>query len=245
MVSSAGMSSNSLQLDLPPDDHPSVIPWVVVIVAFAILLLLVSQLLTRIPASLQQQGSVVVSSAEQAAHYDGISVSANGRELQLSGSINVDHPVQPLIDQLSRINGVQDVTQTLTIVDPAVQMQEAADQYVKALAAIDTSVVAFQPGSVSFTPDSDAALSQLLSLLKTYPDGLVRIEGHTDNTGPDTVNLRVSRDRAAAVASFLIARGVRADRLLVKGYGATQPIADNTTDAGRARNRRIEVSPVN
>ena len=240
------MSSNSLQLDLPPEDSPSIIPWVVVIVAFAMLLYLVTQLLARIPASLQQQGSVVVSSAEQAAHYDGIAVTANGRELQLSGSIDIDHSVQPLIDQLSRINGVQGVTQTLTIVDPTVQRKEAADQYVKALAAIDTSVVAFQPGSVSFTPDSDVALSQLLSLLiETYPDALVRIEGHTDNTGPDTVNLRVSRDRAAAVANFLIARGVRADRLLVKGYGATQPIADNTTDAGRARNRRIEVSPVN
>ncbi|MDB3935160.1 OmpA family protein [Granulosicoccus sp.] len=239
------MSSNSLQLDLPPEDPPSITPWIVVIVAFATLLFLVSQLLTRIPASLQRQGSLIVSTAEQAAHYDNIAVTANGRELQLSGSINIDYTVQPLIDQLSRINGVQSVSQTLTIVDPAVQMQEAADQYIKALAGIDTSVVAFQPGSVSFTTDSDVALSQLLAVLKAYPDGIVRIEGHTDNTGPDTVNLRVSRDRAAAVASFLIARGVRADRLLVKGYGATQPIADNTTDAGRATNRRIEVSPVN
>ena len=239
------MSSNALQLDLPPDDHPSIVPWVVVIVALVILLWLVSQLFSRIPASLQQQGSEIVSSAEPAAHYEDITVSANGRELQLSGSIDIDHSVQALVDQLSRIHGVQSVTQTLTIVDPTVQRQEAADQYVKALAAIDTSAVAFQPGSVSFTPDSDVALSQLLSLLKTYPDGLVRIEGHTDNTGPDTVNLRVSRDRAAAVASFLIARGIRADRLLVKGYGATQPIADNANDAGRARNRRIEVSPVN
>ena len=76
----------------------------------------------------------------------------------------------------------------------------------------------------------------------TYPETRLRIEGHTDNTGSEAANLRLSRERARAVASYLIARGISENRLIAKGYGSTQPIDDNSTDAGRGRNRRIEIS---
>jgi outer membrane protein OmpA-like peptidoglycan-associated protein len=113
------------------------------------------------------------------------------------------------------------------------------------LSAIDTSGVAFLPGSVAFTAASEAPLTQLQEVLEQYPQGRVRIEGHTDNTGPDSVNLRVSTERAAAVANYLTGRGISAEQVIVKGYGSTQPVDDNNTEVGRARNRRIEVSPVN
>ncbi|MFT4729787.1 MAG: OOP family OmpA-OmpF porin, partial [Granulosicoccus sp.] len=110
------------------------------------------------------------------------------------------------------------------------------------LALIGTDSVAFEPGSSSFATGSGAALLKLARLLTAFPSRRIRIEGHTDNTGPESVNLRLSRERAEAVASFLSSRGVADNRLIAKGYGSTQPIDDNFTDAGRARNRRIEIS---
>ena len=239
------MSTNSLHLDLPSAERPSVVPWIIALAASIFLFFLVSKQLRQIPASLQQEAERVLSSAENRSDFDDITVTANGRELQLSGSINIDRTVQPLIDQLSRITGVHSVIQNITTVDPTAQMQEAAQRFDTTLTAMDISQVAFEPGSVVFTPESDSALSQLLALLKEHPQGRVRIEGHTDNTGSDAVNLRVSRDRASAVANYLIARGIPADQLIIKGYGSTQPIADNATETGRARNRRIEVNPTN
>jgi OmpA-OmpF porin, OOP family len=68
----------------------------------------------------------------------------------------------------------------------------------------------------------------------------VRVEAHTDNKGPARRNLRLSKDRAAAVARYLMARGIDASRVSSEGYGESRPIDDNRTRAGRAQNRRVE-----
>jgi outer membrane protein OmpA-like peptidoglycan-associated protein len=65
------------------------------------------------------------------------------------------------------------------------------------------------------------------------------VEGHTDNVGNAETNQTLSEQRAKAVAAALAARGVPADRLLARGFGANRPVGDNTTEAGRAANRRI------
>jgi OmpA-OmpF porin, OOP family len=64
--------------------------------------------------------------------------------------------------------------------------------------------------------------------------------GHTDNTGTDAVNEKLSQKRADAVAQYFAKQGISADRISAKGFGSTQPIADNKTSAGRAQNRRTE-----
>jgi outer membrane protein OmpA-like peptidoglycan-associated protein len=100
--------------------------------------------------------------------------------------------------------------------------------------------VEFASGSARIEPRSNALLDQLARQAKSCP-GKIRIEGYTDTVGRGRVNQRLSNERALAVRSALITRGVKPQRLSAKGYGARRAIAPNDTEAGRARNRRIEL----
>jgi outer membrane protein OmpA-like peptidoglycan-associated protein len=82
-------------------------------------------------------------------------------------------------------------------------------------------------------------LSDLLAVLKSNADWRLRIEGHTDNVGDKAANLKLSNARAAAVAAWLTGQGIDAARLSTAGLGDTQPVADNSTEDGRAKNRRV------
>ena len=79
----------------------------------------------------------------------------------------------------------------------------------------------------------------MLAVLTANADWKLRIEGHTDNVGDKAANLKLSTARAAAVAAWLTGKGIDAVRLTTSGLGDTQPVADNTTEEGRARNRRV------
>lgn len=83
-------------------------------------------------------------------------------------------------------------------------------------------------------------LKKIVDILKREPDLLIEIRGHTDNQGSDDYNIRLSQSRADAVRQHLLRNGIRAARVQANGYGATMPIDDNGTDAGRALNRRVE-----
>jgi outer membrane protein OmpA-like peptidoglycan-associated protein len=100
--------------------------------------------------------------------------------------------------------------------------------------------VVFASGSARIDADSNALLDQLARQAKSCP-GRIRIEGYTDTVGRGRVNQRLSTERAQAVRTALISRGVKPERLTAKGYGARRAIAPNDTEAGRARNRRIEL----
>ncbi len=103
--------------------------------------------------------------------------------------------------------------------------------------------IEFASGSASIDANSTALLDRLAREVKSCP-GKIRIEGYTDTVGRGRINQRLSAERAAAVRAALIARGIPATRLTAKGYGARHAIADNATEAGRARNRRIEFHTV-
>ncbi|MEM9981537.1 MAG: OmpA family protein, partial [Bacteroidota bacterium] len=89
-------------------------------------------------------------------------------------------------------------------------------------------------------PASFFELNILAEILKKKKNIRIEISGHTDNVGTNDYNLQLSRQRALAVKTFLEKKGTPASRLVTAGYGKTQPIADNTTDEGRALNRRVE-----
>jgi Outer membrane protein and related peptidoglycan-associated (lipo)proteins len=90
-------------------------------------------------------------------------------------------------------------------------------------------------------PESFAELDELVSYLKWKENEKVEIGGHTDNVGNGTDNLKLSQQRAESIRQYLLKRGIHPTRVVAKGYGASQPVDDNSTDEGRQRNRRTEV----
>jgi OOP family OmpA-OmpF porin len=102
--------------------------------------------------------------------------------------------------------------------------------------------VNFQTSSAKLTPESLAVLDRVVEGLKGSPDVRILIEGHTDSQGPDAANMKLSKGRADAVRDYITSKGIASSRLQTKGYGETKPIADNNTDDGRAKNRRVELS---
>ena len=101
--------------------------------------------------------------------------------------------------------------------------------------------IEFDTGKATLRPESEKVLVQVAGLLNSQPDWKMKIEGHTDSTGTKQGNQTLSQQRAASVVAWLVKDGIAASRLTAVGMGDTKPIADNTTDAGRARNRRVEL----
>ena len=104
--------------------------------------------------------------------------------------------------------------------------------------------VNFQTGSSVLTRDSYVVLDPVAASLVANPDIRIEVAGYTDSTGRKFMNLRLSQGRAAAVRFYLARKGVPPARMVAKGYGASGYIAPNSTAAGRAQNRRVELHKV-
>lgn len=99
----------------------------------------------------------------------------------------------------------------------------------------------FDSATTQLTPDSNQTVSDLVSILKCYPNMTVQLEGHTDNTGDPDANKKLSVDRAEAIKAQLVSAGIDPNRISTAGWGQEKPIASNDTDDGKARNRRTEL----
>ncbi|WP_300271583.1 OmpA family protein [Halomonas sp.] len=104
------------------------------------------------------------------------------------------------------------------------------------------SEVTFGFDSSELTPNARNALNDVARILTQYDDTRVNIAGHTDSTGDAGYNQRLSERRAQAVGNYLMNAGVAGARLNMVGYGENQPVASNNTEAGRAQNRRVEIT---
>jgi outer membrane protein OmpA-like peptidoglycan-associated protein/tetratricopeptide (TPR) repeat protein len=111
-------------------------------------------------------------------------------------------------------------------------------------ATIVLNNVFFDVNKFELKTESQVEMDKLVQLLKDNPTLKIQISGHTDNVGKPTDNLALSNNRAKAVVNYLVANGIAALRLSAKGFGETQPIADNKTEDGRANNRRTEMKVV-
>lgn len=100
--------------------------------------------------------------------------------------------------------------------------------------------VYFATNKYNINDNSKLALDKLVKIFNEYPETNILIEGHTDDVGKDEYNLKLSRRRADAVVDYLKQAGIAASRLTAKYYGESQPKVDNTTDANKALNRRVE-----
>ena len=105
---------------------------------------------------------------------------------------------------------------------------------------LNENTVNFDFNSANLTTLAKTNLDKLVTVLKNNPDTNINIYGHTDSIGSDAVNLRISSQRAEAVKNYLVAKGISASRMFTEGLGKSSPIASNDTDAGRAKNRRVE-----
>ncbi|MCW3102681.1 MAG: outer membrane protein/peptidoglycan-associated protein [Bacteroidetes bacterium] len=101
--------------------------------------------------------------------------------------------------------------------------------------------VFFDTGKSTLKPESSKELNELVEYMLMKKSLKIEIAGHTDNVGNKDANQKLSEDRANAVRTYLVKKGVEAGRVIAKGYGDTQPVAENTTDAGKQKNRRTEV----
>lgn len=103
----------------------------------------------------------------------------------------------------------------------------------------------FDTGKATLQPGSDQVLGEIAKLMTGHEEWRFEVQGHTDNVGAKAANLTLSDQRARAVVAWLTGHGVASARLVAKGYGDTKPVADNTSDEGRAKNRRVELKKLN
>lgn len=236
-----GMQEAAISIEPHERLTMSIWPWVIGAIALILLFVSVRSNLHQIPRSLSRQANIATQSAGAA----DIDIVVDGRDLAMSGTLGSDIDRDKLVSTIRDIDGVRIVVDDMQEFDP--QQQENIERlaFKEGLDSINYSAVAFERGSASLTVSSQAALFELVEVLRAYPQFRIRVSGHTDNTGRAEVNLRISRERASSVANFLMDNNISANRIIAQGYGATRPIADNSTEAGRAANRRIEVNYVN
>jgi outer membrane protein OmpA-like peptidoglycan-associated protein len=98
----------------------------------------------------------------------------------------------------------------------------------------------FESGKSVLTVSSYSEIDHLLNILQDDPKMRIEISGHTDKTGSEPINFKLSEARAKAVMDYLVKKGIAQSRIEYKGFGSLQPISDNTTPQGRAKNRRVE-----
>ncbi|MEL1241665.1 DUF5723 family protein [Flavobacterium flavipallidum] len=117
---------------------------------------------------------------------------------------------------------------------------EVTKEVIKKLNDFSKSIL-FDTSKATIKAESNAKLEEIVKVMNEYSSANFKLEGHTDSTGIAAKNLQLSKDRAAAVKNYLIAKGISAERLSSEGYGITKPIASNKTAEGRAENRRVEI----
>jgi outer membrane protein OmpA-like peptidoglycan-associated protein len=148
-----------------------------------------------------------------------------------------------------RVEKEGDYTARLTVTDSQGNTCAKSASYAGAYEFIPTAEkplvlrgVNFATAKAVLIGDSKQILDRVAASLIEHPDVRIEVAGHCDSQGAEEYNLKLSDLRANAVRNYLIEKGVAADRLVARGYGETQPIADNDTAEGRAENRRVELT---
>ncbi|HMQ43438.1 OmpA family protein [Mariniflexile maritimum] len=123
---------------------------------------------------------------------------------------------------------------------PGAQVERVDDGIV--LTFDESSGVYFDTNKFNINAASQATLNKLIGVFKEYPDTNLLVVGHTDSQGADDYNLTLSKNRAYAVTNYLTANGINSGRLTTNWFGETQPLHDNNTAEGRAKNRRVNIA---
>ena len=161
-------------------------------------------------------------------------LAVEGRDVILRGEIDGSMDRAQLVQTAQAVRGVRTVTDRLVAKTSAKELLE------KAKTDLALQMIQFSLGSAELTEVGKSVSDDLVTRLQQAPKLKLEVGAHTDSTGMPSYNLDLSNRRADAVVQYLVSKGIAADRLIPRGYGASRPIADNATDEGRAKNRRIE-----
>ena len=157
----------------------------------------------------------------------------DGNSVRISGQVGNEAERQQVASALATAAGPSYLVKN-ALRSGGNQTQDLLDQ------ALADRIIEFQSGSATLAPAGRAILDEMVIALRQVGNQQVQVIGHTDDVGARGANVALSLQRAIAVKAYLEQRGVAADNLSVQGFGPDRPIADNATDEGRARNRRIE-----
>ncbi|WP_422071808.1 OmpA family protein [Tranquillimonas rosea] len=167
-------------------------------------------------------------------------------EIVVSGTTgNADARAEIARLMTERLGGSAEFTVNVTYdetLDPALSAPTPEECVEQINAVLETRQITFAPGSATIDSEARESLDRIAELLKTCEDVRMEVAGHTDSQGREVMNEELSQSRAEAVLGALMARRVLVSNLTAKGYGETEPIADNSTASGREANRRIEFS---
>lgn len=131
---------------------------------------------------------------------------------------------------------------TLTEMEQVVEADASAlGEALDATGSVAVYGINFDTGKATLQAGSEQVLGEVAKLLKARPELTLEVQGHTDNVGQKGANMALSEQRAKAVVAWLTSQGVDGSRLVAKGYGDSAPVADNTSEEGRAKNRRVEL----
>ncbi|WP_237154501.1 OmpA family protein [Oryzibacter oryziterrae] len=176
-------------------------------------------------AALLGKGSVTV---------EGTTITASGKAFTGVGAVRFSSDIAGAVPTGYRLDTSVGVMKT----DGEVDAKACDDLFAEVMGK---NTILFDNASAAISADSHGLLDRLGWLAQRCPSAIIAIDGYTDNAGDPQANLKLSDDRARAVAGFLADVGVDTGRLRFKGFGADKPVADNATEEGRARNRRIEI----
>jgi len=137
-------------------------------------------------------------------------------------------------DKCPKVAGVAELQGCPVPPVPTVKEQEQLNAYAR--------TILFDTNKATIKKESAQTLEDIITILEKYPDAKFSVDGHTDSVGTDAYNHKLSHERASSVMNYLIEGGIAKSRLSAEGFGETKPIADNSTDAGRQQNRRVEIN---
>jgi len=203
-------------------------------------------LFTLLGATLISAGALTAHAAEGVFYDPSNAASPTGKTIGHELFLTIGCPGRQLLDKPCPAPVVAAAEPAPAPVVAAPEPAPAALAPVAAVAPAPKLVlegVNFDFDKATLRQDDMGNLDNDVATLKSWGDVDIEVAGHTDSMGSDAYNMKLSQQRAEAVRNFLISRGVAENRLTAKGYGESQPVADNATEEGRFKNRRVELIP--
>ena len=174
----------------------------------------------------------------KAAGFEITDLAFDGRIAQLTGFADAPELNRKALATVRGVRGVFDVK--TTIIPGSKTSVESTKFEAKLQDVIAGKIVEFDTASSKLTENGKQLLNQMVLVLQEFPGKPVEVSGHTDAEGDYEMNTTLSKERASAVKAYLITQGIEAGKVFAIGHGPDNPVADNNTELGRQKNRRIE-----